>query len=330
MRILLLIYFIVYNFIGVFHSAHAVEIIDVKYVSYQPSLREFISGDFRKKPVNLTAKLFLPNGDGPYPVLFWVHGNGGQNINELSGWMNLLRKVAFDRGMAVYVIDSYTERGINGSQAESGAVTLNMAARLADTFTAASELVKDKRIDSKRIFIIGHSFGGLVSVASASTSVIKAVSSLNVEFAGHIPISPECLTRPSDLNYNNKPMHIIIGANDKRTPARHCVELVKVMEPNKNVKISVLDEWTHTLGVGSFRPRFLSWDGCGRWIFDEKGGYTIPDVGNFNNGDGISEFNRALNRCVKTTEVDEYSTEKIRSNILSLIETFLDQHVGGK
>ena len=149
-------YFFTALALSICSSIHAAETVDIKYTSYRPTLREFISGDFKKQPSTLTAKLTLPSGKGPFPVLVWVHGTGGQSFYEDNGWMTRLKKISLERGVAVYVVDSYTERGISMEDAMSGKVILNMAARLTDTFTASNALAKDSRIDRNKMFVTGH------------------------------------------------------------------------------------------------------------------------------------------------------------------------------
>lgn len=311
--------------------ADAVELIDVKYTSFQPSLRELVTKDYKKKPVNLTAKLRLPDGAGPFPAIVWVHGLGGQEPYEKWGWMARLNRFASERGIAVLVIDSYTERGISPKDTVSGKVTLNMAARLMDTYAATSALTKDKRINSDKVFVMGHSFGGLVSIASASTTINNSLKDFGVVFAGHIPISPECLTRPQNLSYDNKPMWIISGEKDDLTPSKHCVDLVKAMKPAENVKLHLISDGTHNLmDASTSQPQVIeiyTYDACGRWEFDEVGGYTLPDMGGVNNGSGISEFNRVVASCAKNSRLRELSSSTINKQVETIVLEYLDRFV---
>ena len=244
--------------------------------------------------------------------------------------MARLMKISLDRGVAVYVIDSYTERGIRQADIDSGRVSLNMSARLLDAFSATKALSGNRKVDMSKIYVTGESFGGLVALASSSNIILNGVKELGVNFAGHIPISPECLTRPQDLSYNGKPMMIIVGDKDEITPAKHCVNLVADMKPNSNVELKIIKTCGHSLLQGSRSPfnfDFFAYDECGRWVFDDKGQYTLIDKGGVNDGGGLADFMKVFSTCGKMANFHEAPSDKVRDEVESYIANFLDKFV---
>ena len=309
-------------------NSTAANLFEIKFTSYKPTLRELLASDFKKQPVELSAKLYLPEGDGPFPALIWVHGSGGPDVEHQSGWINVLAKLTTQRRVALFVIDSYGGRHISGADVAQGRAGISMSVRIMDTFMAANALAKNARINPAKLYVSGHSAGGLVSINSASMDIIQAVKELGVTFAGHIPVSPECLTQPGNHAYNGKPMLIVSGENDEATPIKNCERLVVQMGAHYPVELKAIPNGNHTIiRIDSFKWTSVAYNSCGRWIFDERGGYTLPDMGGVNNGPGSDEFNKAFKSCTKFETYNERGSLKIRSELESHLTNYIDTFV---
>ena len=120
----------------------------------------------KKANVTLAGTLTLPDGAGPFPAVVLVSGSGQQNRDEeLLGHKPFL--VLADHlarnGIAVLRCD---DRGTGGSKGEvQNATTLDFAD---DAEAAFDFLRKQKKIDPKRVGIIGHSEGGMIAPIVAS------------------------------------------------------------------------------------------------------------------------------------------------------------------
>jgi pimeloyl-ACP methyl ester carboxylesterase len=105
--------------------------------------------------------LTLPEGDGPFPVALLITGSGSQDRDEsLLGHKPFL-VLADDltrRGIAVLRVDDRGVGGSTGNPAES--TTLDF---VEDVLGGIDFLKTQKRIDPKRIGLIGHSEGGLIA-----------------------------------------------------------------------------------------------------------------------------------------------------------------------
>lgn len=129
----------------------------------------------KKAGVTLAGTLTLPDGAGPFPAVVLVSGSGQQNRDEeLMGHKPFL--VLADHlarnGIAVLRCD---DRGTGGSKGDvANATTLDFAD---DAEAAFDFLRKQKKIDPKRVGIIGHSEGGMIApiVASRNRKVAFAV-----------------------------------------------------------------------------------------------------------------------------------------------------------
>jgi acetyl esterase/lipase len=120
--------------------------------------------------------LYVPRGDGPFPVLLWVHGGA---------W-----KMG-DRSMFAHVGNAFAKRGI---------LTAAMSYRLTkhpeqiqDVAAAVAWLkknAKDRRGDPDRLFVLGQSAGGhLTALLGLNDKYLKEVDLQPSDIAGYIPIS---------------------------------------------------------------------------------------------------------------------------------------------
>ena len=114
-----------------------------------------------RKPIQLAGTLTLPKSPGPHPAVVLITGSGAQNRNE-----ELLNHRPFlvladhltRKGIAVLRMD---DRGVGGSK--GGSVNDTSKDFAGDIRAAVEYLRKDKRIDPKKVGLIGHSEGGLIA-----------------------------------------------------------------------------------------------------------------------------------------------------------------------
>lgn len=108
--------------------------------------------------VRLNAKLVLPEGEGPHPLLVLVHGSGKEAATKV--WQHPYQFAAY--GIATLVFD---KRGTGNS---AGAFTMDFQ-RLAADVNAAIDVGKTQpNIDATRIALSGYSQGGWVAPLAAS------------------------------------------------------------------------------------------------------------------------------------------------------------------
>lgn len=125
--------------------------------------------------IRLAGTLTLPEGPGPFPAAILITGSGPQDRNEMLFSHQPFWVIAdhFTRqGIAVL---RYDERGVGESSGDfSAATSLDFSH---DAEAAFDFLLKDARIDSKKIGLVGHSEGGLVApmVAARRTEVAFAI-----------------------------------------------------------------------------------------------------------------------------------------------------------
>ena len=115
----------------------------------------------------LKGCLTLPTDvSNPVPAVVFVHGSGSSNMDEKVGKLTLFRDLA--HGLAAHGIASvrYDKRSFAHGfrMLRDKSLTITVKEETVEDAILATELLRgDPRIDSDRIFIIGHSMGGMLA-----------------------------------------------------------------------------------------------------------------------------------------------------------------------
>jgi uncharacterized protein len=123
----------------------------------------------REEPVEVGAPgwrlpgtLTLPRGAGPHPVVVLVHGSGPHDRDETLGPNRPFRDLALglaSRGVAVLRYDKRTL--VHGARM-GGAVTVEEEV-IADALTALAVARAHPDTEARRVYVLGHSLGGLLA-----------------------------------------------------------------------------------------------------------------------------------------------------------------------
>jgi dienelactone hydrolase len=118
----------------------------------------------------LPATLALPKGDGPFPAVVLVHGSGAHDRDETIGpnrpFLDIARGLAA-QGIAVL---RYEKRTRARPQDFAGGVPGVDEETTFDAVHAVDALRKAEGIDPKRVFVLGHSLGGMMAPRIAAMS----------------------------------------------------------------------------------------------------------------------------------------------------------------
>lgn len=118
----------------------------------------------------LAATLAMPKGAGPFPAVVLVHGSGPQDRNETIGpnrpFLDIARGLAA-QGVAVL---RYEKRSKARPQDFSGKSFTVDDEVTDDAVAAVATLRAQPGIDGKRVFVLGHSQGGMLAPRIARRS----------------------------------------------------------------------------------------------------------------------------------------------------------------
>jgi dienelactone hydrolase len=150
------------------------------------------------------------------PAMVVAHGSSGVSDGREGWWARQLVSV----GVATFVIDSFTPRGIR--ETATGRTPLSSAADTADALSALRLLATHPRIDPRRIGILGFSRGGSVALYAALEPFRRAVLGDAARFALHVSFYPYCNDWMVSERLSGAPMLLLLGGRDDYTPAEPC------------------------------------------------------------------------------------------------------------
>lgn len=141
------------------------------YTEYEVSVGE---GDYP-----LDGLLTLPNGVEHPPVVLLVHGSGQNDKNETIGAAGNAPFADIAHGLAEYGIATlrYDKRYYQYPELATDTVTIRDEV-LDDVALAIHMLAEEERVDNERIYVLGHSLGGMLApcIAQENSEVAGIIS----------------------------------------------------------------------------------------------------------------------------------------------------------
>ena len=111
----------------------------------------------------LPGTLTMPAGAGPFPAVVLVHGSGANDRDETLGPNKMFADLALglaSRGIAVLRYDKRSK--VYGAKMV-GVPGLTVKEEVIDDAVAAAALLRTRpRVDSAKVFVLGHSLGGML------------------------------------------------------------------------------------------------------------------------------------------------------------------------
>lgn len=156
-------------------AANRIEMINFlqPYIVSKPaSVKEHVEADgVRIEPLSVPSKfgllrgaLTLPAGKGPFPGVVLVGGSGPNNLDEAVGGAKPFRDIANGLAMLGIATLRYDKRQYDYPLQMSANAHLTVDdEETDDAVSAAHLLASQKAIDPQRVFVLGHSEGGMLA-----------------------------------------------------------------------------------------------------------------------------------------------------------------------
>ena len=237
MRLLIIIFSLTFS------NVNAQKTERIVFKSANPfALSDIITDLENQQKQEVFGKLTFPHDslgkEEKYPLIIGVAGSLGWREHHYE-YMEMYQ----ESGFATFELNSFKSRDISstvGSQVE-----VTTAAIILDAYSAFAELANHPNIDKNRVSITGWSLGGAVALFSGWKPVMKAIAN-DLKFASHLAFYPPCFFDPENTEFTDSPIHILIGELDNWTPAEPCVNFVKKISKNSNVKLTVYPNSHHS------------------------------------------------------------------------------------
>ncbi len=184
--------------------------------------QQFLTGSRDGKKATIAGELRIPKPP-PEKVAAVIIMEGGGGVTELlERWAETINGI----GMASFLLDSYSGRGIDSSK-------LDNVAQMIDAYRALGVLAAHPRIDPKRIAILGISRGAVAAVYSSNVRFRDMYGPQGVEFAAHIGLYTLCNTAyGGDDKVTGKPIRLFHGTADDLASIVACRDYVARLKKN--------------------------------------------------------------------------------------------------
>lgn len=114
--------------------------------------------------------LHLPEGQGPFPAVLWLHGFGGSRVEARRLFVEGARRLA-GRGIASLRIDF---RGCGESDGDFEGTTI--ASMVADARAALDTLARHEAVDANRVAVVGFSLGATIASQLSEAPDVAAMA----------------------------------------------------------------------------------------------------------------------------------------------------------
>ena len=161
--------------------------------------------------------LFLPEGDGPHPVVFLIHGGCWRSQYGLEP-MGKMARALTDGGVAVWSLE-YRRLGNGGGWPTTFLDIANGADKL-------RELAEEYRLDLSQVVVSGHSAGGHLALWSAARKQLPAGSPIYtpdpLQFKSVVALAPVCdLERAVAWDICVDAADVLVGGHPRKVYANY-------------------------------------------------------------------------------------------------------------
>lgn len=201
----------------------------------------------QEHPLTIAGQLRVPARDGQVPAVVVVHGTSG--VDSRGGYH---AQALNDAGIATLELDMWSPRGLNGGAGPGGRPE-GVPETLPDAYGALLYLASRPEIDAQRIGITGFSWGGVVSMLTATRPYSDLYMGANaLRFAAHAPFYPVCWGYNKIPGYEfaeltGAPVFIQSGECDAYDEPGSCAELVNRLpeQARRWVTVTMYPDATH-------------------------------------------------------------------------------------
>lgn len=201
----------------------------------------------QERPLTIAGQLRVPMRDENVPAVVIVHGTNGVDSRG-----SYHAEALNDAGFATLELDMWSPRGLSGGAGPNGRPQ-GVPETLPDAYGALRYLASRAGIDAQRIGITGFSWGGVVSMLTATRPYSDLHMGDNpLRFAAHAPFYPICWGYNKIPGYEfaeltGAPVFIQSGDCDAYDEPDSCTRLVSSLpeQTRREVTVTMYAEAMH-------------------------------------------------------------------------------------
>lgn len=193
----------------------------------------------QERPLTIAGQLRVPMRDENVPAVVIVHGTNGVDSRG-----SYHAEALNDAGFATLELDMWSPRGLSGGAGPNGRPQ-GVPETLPDAYGALRYLASRAGIDAQRIGITGFSWGGVVSMLTATRPYSDLHMGDNpLRFAAHAPFYPICWGYNKIPGYEfaeltGAPVFIQSGDCDAYDEPDSCTRLVSSLPEQTRGEVTV-------------------------------------------------------------------------------------------
>ncbi|MFA6142226.1 MAG: alpha/beta fold hydrolase [Candidatus Omnitrophota bacterium] len=191
---------------------------------YMPKSDAYTSRDvvFNNDKVRLSGTLTVPNGDGKFPAVLLVWGDGPEDRN----YRGLFSSTADYLSANGYCVLRFDKRGIGSSDGNPDAYAESDC--IDDLGKALECLAGQKEVDADRIAVLGHARGAFYALKTAgSLPTVKAL----------VLLAPQVYLKSAETYF----------VDNKNWSASYCELVSKAVEETRQKALSAKGNWIYIL-----------------------------------------------------------------------------------
>jgi dienelactone hydrolase len=179
--------------------------------------------------VELTGRMAVPEGKGPFPAIVMLHGcsglwarRGPEPTPFYQSWEDHFRS----RGYVTLLVDSFGPRGEKEICTQKVRRVSEARDRPRDAFAALQWLASQANVDAGRVHVMGWSNGASTVLNTVGPNA-PSVSLAAPDFRSAVAFYPGCAVLARSSYRSRTPVLIQAGAVDDWTPARPCISMAQ-------------------------------------------------------------------------------------------------------
>lgn len=193
----------------------------VRFPSTSPFSPADIGDPEEAPPTPAVGHLYRPRGLGPggsVPAVVFLHGSGGVlSARELTYGPQLA-----EMGVAALVVDAFEARRDRATGFLGRLLEITETMLVADAYAGLRYLAGIPGIDSKRIALVGFSYGAMATMYALNAGIAERLAPDGLRFVAHASYYGPCIARFERPRTTGAPLLMLWGDGDELIDFDRC------------------------------------------------------------------------------------------------------------